>query len=51
MSMKPMMKKCPKCKRMYDYNPDVGVKSCPYCQGQTLQKIEKIQEIFKKKPK
>ena len=26
-----MYKKCPKCKRRYSWNPDVGKMCCPYC--------------------
>ena len=31
MTMVPMYKKCPKCKRRYSWNPDVGKMCCPYC--------------------
>ena len=31
MTMVPMYKKCPRCKRRYSWNPDVGRMWCPYC--------------------
>lgn len=31
MTMMPMYKKCPVCKRKYSWNPDVGKMFCPYC--------------------
>jgi len=27
----PMFKRCPKCKRKYLWNPDIGQMRCPYC--------------------
>ena len=33
MTMLPMWKKCPKCHKKYDWNPDVGHFNCPYCHG------------------
>ncbi len=33
MTIIPMQKKCPKCHKNYDFNPDVGKVTCPYCQG------------------
>lgn len=33
MTMVPMMKKCPKCHKKYNWNPDVGNFMCPYCHG------------------
>ncbi len=36
MSLFPMIKKCPKCKRRYDVHLDVGIGLiCPYC-GETV---------------
>ena len=41
---------CPKCKRKYSFNPDVGNFTCPYCSGKkkppTLINI--LKELFKK---
>lgn len=31
MSMKTVMKRCPKCKKPYFWNPDVGQIECPNC--------------------
>lgn len=31
MTMMPIYKRCPKCKRNYSFNPDVGKMLCPYC--------------------
>ena len=31
MTMVPLYKKCPRCKRSYSWNPDVGRMWCPYC--------------------
>lgn len=31
MTMIPVMKKCPKCKKKYSWNPDVGKLWCPTC--------------------
>lgn len=31
MSLKPTMKKCPRCKQFYFWNPDVGQIDCPNC--------------------
>jgi len=31
MTMVPMFKKCPRCKRRYSWNPDVGQMWCPHC--------------------
>ena len=31
MSLLPMYKICPKCKRKYSWNPDVGKIHCPHC--------------------
>lgn len=31
MTLIPMWKKCPKCHRMYSWNPDVGNLFCPDC--------------------
>lgn len=49
MTMVPMWKTCPKCHKKYDWNPDVGNITCPYCHG--LGKPEKniIEKMLKKK--
>lgn len=31
MTMMPIYKICPKCKRKYSWNPDAGQMWCPYC--------------------
>ena len=31
MTLKPMYRKCPKCKKTYSWNPDVGKMFCPGC--------------------
>lgn len=31
MTMMPIYKKCPRCKKIYSWNPDVGKLWCPYC--------------------
>ena len=33
MTMVPMYKKCPRCRRRYSWNPDVGQMRCPYCES------------------
>ncbi|WP_075721741.1 hypothetical protein [Roseburia sp. 499] len=33
MTMVPMMKRCPKCHRRFNWNPDVRNFICPYCRG------------------
>lgn len=33
MTMIPMWKKCTKCHKKYDWNPDIGHFICPYCHG------------------
>lgn len=33
MTMAPIWKKCPKCHKKYDWNPDAGNFNCPYCHG------------------
>lgn len=58
MSMMPMYKKCPNCKRRYNYNPGVGNLGfiCPHCGKPTAdvsvrkteQPIKEIKDLFKK---
>ena len=33
MTLIPMRKRCPKCKKWYSWNPDVGNMYCPKCYG------------------
>lgn len=40
MSMKTVMKRCPKCKKPYFWNPDVGQIECPNC-GRLSKMINK----------
>lgn len=48
MTMVPMYKKCPRCKRKYSWNPDVGKTWCPYC---GLQGIPRARDLSLKKIK
>ena len=34
MSFVPEYRICPKCKRKYSWDPDVGHLTCPYCSGE-----------------
>lgn len=38
MTMHPMFKKCPKCKRKFTYNPSVGDLGliCPHCKAPVI---------------
>ena len=36
MTLVPMRKQCPKCKKWYNWNPDVGKVYCPKCYGTGL---------------
>lgn len=50
MTMLPMYRNCPICKKRYSWNPDVGIMFCPRCKGSLFQKGSKIlQKLFKKK--
>ena len=55
MTMLPMYKKCPKCKKSYSWNPDVGNMWCPNCGlfgmfGEDERSVGKrIVEILKRK--
>ena len=54
MSLAPMMKKCPSCRRRYPFNPDVGQGLyCPYCVGKILDKRiwEKLRKLIEKMAK
>lgn len=58
MPMMPMYKKCPNCKRRYNYNPGVGNLGfiCPHCGKPTAdvsvrkteQPIKEIKDLLKK---
>lgn len=47
----PMYKMCPKCKRMYSWNPDVGKMYCPRCGSMGAQGIKLLLDILKKRKK
>lgn len=50
MSMVAEMKKCPKCKKKYSFNPDVGLGLfCPHCAGLGRKALKKTGFIFRKK--
>lgn len=45
MSMLPMYKRCPNCKRQFTYNPSVGDMglACPYCNKAVVKSaVDKI---------
>lgn len=42
----PVWKKCPVCHLTYDWNPDIGVSSCPYCHGQGKGKKGFLGKVF-----
>lgn len=49
MSIVPMMKKCPKCKKKYSWNPDVMVGLyCPHCAEMGLPPQTTLEEILRK---
>ena len=48
MTMIPIWKICPNCKRKYDWNPDVGRMTCPYCLRKEQRKTV-LGRIFRKK--
>ena len=50
MSMLPMYKMCPVCKRRYSWNPDVGQMFCPRCKvPPVVKRVEGILKYLKKK--
>lgn len=49
MTMLPIWKTCPKCHKKYDWNPDVGINSCPYCQDIKMAKKNSFLKLFGKK--
>ncbi len=56
MTMVPMYKKCPRCRRRYSWNPDAGQMWCPYCgligkPGLDDNPWKKIKDILKGKRK
>lgn len=51
MTIVPMYKICPRCKRRYQWNPDIGKMWCPFCGPRTtlgMGDIPWIRKIFKK---
>lgn len=38
MTIRAMWRICPKCHRKYDWNPSIGVISCPYCRKRENKK-------------
>ena len=45
MTLVPMRKRCSKCGRYYEWNPDVGIGlSCTYCRTKGL--ADKIKEVL-----
>lgn len=44
MTILPQWKKCKKCGRTYDWNPDVGITGCPYCMKKKLERYAKFEE-------
>lgn len=48
MTMLPTWKMCPRCHRMYDRNPDVGIMSCPYCFEKKKKAGRAIAKLFNK---
>lgn len=51
MTMGPIWKTCPKCKKKYSWNPDVGRFFCPHCHGIGEEKESIWDKIFKGKKK
>ena len=51
MTMMPMYKICPKCRKKYSWNPDVGKFFCPYCHGLGEEKGTLLGRIFGDKKK
>ena len=57
MTLRPMYIKCPKCKKTYSWNPDVGKMMCPRCGNFSLPGTgnlpseHPILDIFAKKKK
>lgn len=50
MSMRPTMKKCKKCGKLYDWNPDVGQLTCPNCRDKNsmLEAMKELKKLQKK---
>ena len=48
MTIMPHWKTCPRCHRMYDWNPDVRVMSCPYCMEKDIELVNKLKKLFGK---
>jgi len=51
MSMVPEKRICPRCKRAYSWNPDVGRMFCPHCGGLGKAPETVLDKLFKKKKK
>lgn len=49
MTLVAMNKKCPTCHRLYQWNPDVGKFTCPYCRRKVLRGY--LKKWLKKKRK
>lgn len=50
MTMLPMYKICPVCKRQYSWNPDIGMMFCPRCKVAPFYKgMEILLKLLKKK--
>lgn len=50
MTIMPMWKRCHRCGRIYDWNPDVGIRSCPSCMKKDIERLQKIRNMFTRKP-
>lgn len=49
MSFVPIMKKCPKCKMKYSWNPDVGEGFyCPHCADMGMPPKSTLETILRK---
>ena len=52
MSLVPIIKKCPKCKMKYSWNPDVGEGLfCPHCAGMGVPPKSTLESIWRKNKK
>jgi len=48
MSIVAEYRRCPKCGRIYSFNPDVGKFACPYCGRSAFQWLSEITKKGKK---
>ena len=46
MTIMPHWKICPRCHKLYDWNPDVGVISCPYCMEKDMKLVKKLKKFL-----